>query len=183
MLTIDTLFELDKISTFKYLIVFLTGTFLAIFSVILSPPTSKWLKFIGLIGLGALVAGFILTPFYMGDWMGINNENNGRKPMLLYVFLSGIMLFSALYDKGIFKRILETKLLRFTGIISFSLYLFHMPVIQFINNTPALPDFLKIYFFFGITFLFSIITYLLIERPLSLVVIKRQSASKASSDK
>ncbi len=176
-LAADLVFHLNKISTIKYLPVFLTGTWLAIYNILIQPRASMsgWRKRIGILGITALIFCLIMTPNYMGDWLGISNSNNGRKLMLIYAFLCGTMLFLALYDQGLFKRFLENKFLRITGVISFSVYLFHMPVIKFINNEVIKkPDFLKIYFFFGTTFILSIITYLLIERPLSRIVFSKR---------
>jgi peptidoglycan/LPS O-acetylase OafA/YrhL len=176
MLAIDVLFHLDKISTFKYLIVFLTGTFIALFTIIKTGQASiagKG-KAIGIFGFIALTLCFVLNPNYVGDWMGIDTSNNGRKVLVLYALLCGIMLFSALYGKGFFIRLLEFKFLRFIGVISFSMYLFHMPVIYFMRqDILAIPAPLKIYFFFSVTILLSTITFLTIERPLSQVRITR----------
>jgi len=180
----DMVFHFHKISTMKYLIIFLTGTFLAIYTIRVTPliSTSRWAKGIGIMGFVALLCCMVMNPNFMGDWVGISTSNNGRKVMMIYAFLCGIMLFSAHYDKGLFKRFLENKFLRFVGVISFSVYLFHMPVIFFIRDEMIkIPDFLKIYFFFGATIFLSIITYLLIERPLSLIRISKRPDSTMNS--
>ncbi len=172
----DTIFELNKISTLKYLLVFLTGTFLAIYNILVQPAGSDtgWMKRAGIFGMMALIFCLVMNPNYMGDWMGISNSNNGRKLMIIYALLCGVMLFAALYDQGLFRRFLENKFLRFIGVISFSVYLFHMPVIYVMNqNFMFIPDPLKIYFFFGITICLSVISYLLIERPLSMIRIRK----------
>lgn len=172
----DLYFHFNRISTFKYLPVFLTGTFLAIFS--LQAPTisfiSKWNKTIGMAGLAALLFCIIMNPNYMGNWMGMDTSNNGRKVMILYAVLCFVMLFAALYTEGMYKRLLETRFLRFIGVISFSMYLFHMPVIYFIKSDILnIPDGLKIYFFFGATIIVSTLTFLVIERPMSLIRISK----------
>jgi peptidoglycan/LPS O-acetylase OafA/YrhL len=168
---INFYFQLNKISTFKYLPVFLTGTFLAIYHLKFSIPLR--FKKLGIIlsvaGFLALLVCILMNPNYVeGNWLGIDTSNNGRKIMIIYALLCGIMLFVSLYTTGLFKRFLETRFLRFIGVISFSIYLFHLPVIYLINHRIIdIPEGLKIYFFFGMTLFISTITYLIIERPMS----------------
>jgi peptidoglycan/LPS O-acetylase OafA/YrhL len=178
-LAADLYFHFNRISTLKYLPVFLTGTFLAIYSLRSQTMSfiSKWNKGIGMVGLAALLFCLIMNPNYMGDWMGMDTSNNGRKVMILYAVLCFVMLFAALYTEGIYKRLLETRFLRFIGVISFSMYLFHMPVIYFIKSDILyIPEGLKIYFFFGATIIISTVTFLLIERPMSLIRISKAPA-------
>ncbi len=179
-LVLDTLLDFHKISTLKYLIVFLTGTFLAINHILVDFPAliRRWGKLLGAFGFVALILCLIMNPNYMGDWFGISNSNNGRKVMIIYAVLCGVMLFAALYDKGLFRSFLENKILRFIGVISFSIYLFHMPVIFFLREELIyIPDALKIYFFLGVTLILSIITYSLIERPLTRIRISKRPDS------
>lgn len=173
----DKVLDFHKISTIKYLIVFLAGTFIAIYNILVRPPSwiTRWSRAIGIFGFVALFFCLIMNPNYMGDWFGISNSNNGRKIMVIYSLLCGIMLFAALYDTGFFKRFLEIKVLRYIGVISFSIYLFHMPVIFFMRaGILQIPYWLSIWFFLGATILLSTITYLLIERPLSRIRISKR---------
>ncbi len=177
-LGLDYFIQFNKINTLKFLTVFLTGTFLAIYSLRLPPSSfiSKWNKTIGMAGLFALLFCIIMNPNYLGDWMGIDTSNNGRKVMILYAVFCFIMLFAALFTDGIFKRLLETTFLRFIGVISFSMYLFHMPVIYFLERDILhIPEGLKIYFFLGATIIISTITFLCIERPMSSIRISKPS--------
>ena len=174
----DMLLHFSKISTLKYLLVFLTGTTFAIYHLLVTPPewVLKWKKGIAISGFIALIFCLFLNPNYLGDWSGIFDGNSGRKVMIFYSALCGIMLFSALYDKGAFKRFLESSWLRFIGVISFSIYLIHMMVIHLMTGfNLGIPDALKIYFFFGATILVSTISFLLIERPLSRIRISKRS--------
>ncbi|MBK9982740.1 MAG: acyltransferase [Saprospiraceae bacterium] len=176
-LAADFYFHFNKINTIKFLPVFLAGTYLAIYDVKIksTPFIEKWSSIIGITGCVALFNCLLVNPNYVGNWLGVDNSNNGRKILILYVLLCVIMLFAALRQKGIFRRFLEMKFLRFTGIISFSVYLFHMPVIYFMNvGLINIPAGLQIYFFFGVTFLLSTITFLLIERPVSRIRISRE---------
>lgn len=172
----DLYFHFNRISTFKYLPVFLTGTFLAIYSLQSQTMSfiSKWRKVIGLMALIALVFCIVMNPNYMGNWMGMDTSNNGRKVMIMYAALCFLLLFAGLYSEGIYKRLLETRFLRFIGVISFSMYLFHMPVIYFLKSEILnIPEGLKIYFFFGATIIISTVTFLLIERPMASIRISK----------
>jgi peptidoglycan/LPS O-acetylase OafA/YrhL len=64
------------------------------------------------------------------------------------------------------KRLLEFKPLRYIGLISFSLYLFHYPILNIVKHMH-LYKWVNIYVFLGLAIAFSSITYFLIERPLS----------------
>ncbi|MEP6795674.1 MAG: acyltransferase [Saprospiraceae bacterium] len=175
-LGLDYFIHFNKINTIKFLTVFLAGTYLAIFDLKIneSPFISKWGNMFGIAGFIALFNCLLMNPNYVGDWLGVDNSNNGRKILILYVILCGIMLFAALHSRGIFRKFLEMKFLRFIGIISFSLYLFHMPVIYFMNmGWIKIPWLLQIYFFFGMTIFLSTISFLLIERPVSLIRISK----------
>lgn len=169
-LALDYYFHFNRISTLKYITIFLVGTFLAVYNLKFSDSffPSKWHKWISLAGISALLFCFVMNPNYLGNWLGIDTSNNGRKVMMLYALLCGILLFAALYSKGAFKKLLEIRFLRFTGAISYSLYLLHMPVIYLMESGIIyIPESLKIYFFMGATFLVSTLTFLFIERPMS----------------
>lgn len=177
-LAADFYFHFNKINTVKFLTVFLAGTYLAIYDVKIktTPFIEKWSGIIGIAGCMALFNCLLMNPNYVGNWLGVDNSNNGRKILILYVILCAVMLFAALRQKGIFRGFLEMKFLRFTGIISFSVYLFHMPVIYFMNmGLIKIPVGLQIYFFFGVTFFLSMISFLLIERPVSMIRIARKT--------
>jgi peptidoglycan/LPS O-acetylase OafA/YrhL len=70
------------------------------------------------------------------------------------------------------KRILEFKPLRYIGLISFSLYLFHYPILSIVKHMH-LNYWINIYVFLGLSIGFSTITYFAIERPLSKIKINR----------
>lgn len=66
------------------------------------------------------------------------------------------------------KYILEFKPLRYIGLISFSMYLFHFPLLKIVKNMD-LNYWVNIYVFLGLSIAFSTLTYFTIERPLSKV--------------
>ncbi len=179
----DWLFGFHKLSLFKYLIVFLTGTFIAVFHLLRQPEKLPpgLAKYIGLAGFIALFLCLFLNENYVGQWMVNSLSHHGRKSMLIYVALCGILLLAALYDKGYFRKFLENKILRFTGVISYSIYLFHLPILLLMEEKIIqVPPYLGIYVFLGSTISLSLITYFLIERPLALIPIPKSSPSSTN---
>jgi peptidoglycan/LPS O-acetylase OafA/YrhL len=89
------------------------------------------------------------------------------------------MLSAALYDKRYFRQFLEIKFLRFIGVISYSLYLFHLPVLYVLQEKfIVIPPPLEMYFFLGITIVLAMSTYLLVERPLSFIQYRKRSSAE-----
>ncbi|MEO5906750.1 MAG: acyltransferase [Saprospiraceae bacterium] len=174
---------LPKISTFRHIIIFLTGTAIAIYEITQRYP--DWMnrigKFIGVLSFLALGIFLCMNLIMQQEWFGITT-NNGRKGLIIYSILSGIALFGAIYDTGLYKRFLELKILRYIGVISFSIYLFHMPVIFLLTSDMfSIPHALRVYFFFGGTFLMSTVTYLLIERPIARKWVMKRNYTPANS--
>ena len=169
-LAYDVAIGFHKLNTLKYLIVFLMGTYVAIYTYFSKFPTLHR-SLVGFLGFAALFLCLLTNPSYADGISGISVVNNGRQIMVVYSLLCLMMLSAALYEPNAFRNFLQMKWLRFVGIISFSVYLFHMPVIQLIKKEfIIIPDALKIYVFIVMTILISTITYLCIERPLSKVM-------------
>lgn len=179
---LGSLIHLPKISTLRHLMIFLTGTFIAIFDVVKGKP--GWMNVIGkMTGIICVVVLSILLFMnlnIMHDWLGITT-NAGRKGLIIYSSLAAVLLMAALWDKSFFRKFLEWKVFRFTGIISFSLYLLHMPVIFLMTSGWwDVPEKLRVFVYFAATFLVSTITFLLIEKPVSRIRIntsKKQTIS------
>lgn len=67
--------------------------------------------------------------------------------------------------KGILRRMLSLKPLRFIGIISFSIYLLHYYLIELAKNMGIQNQGMGFIIIVSITFIFSSISYIVIERP------------------
>jgi peptidoglycan/LPS O-acetylase OafA/YrhL len=177
-MVIDYFYPFNKISVLKHIGFFLTGTGIAIFYIQQRNLVIKEqvLRIITWAALLAIFLGLFMTPHIVDDVWSMPVMNNGRKTKILFAFLCGLMLFAALYGKGLYSKIMTLPVLRFIGIISFSLYLLHMPVIYFIEHfLTGIPAFLQIYVFFGLVIAVSSTSYLLIERPLSRIRIPKRS--------
>ncbi|MEO1515368.1 MAG: acyltransferase [Bacteroidota bacterium] len=175
-------FELPSVSTFRYLPVFLVGTAVAIYELLAKKGSGQLsLPFVNWAGLLALGAILLTIPTCFAFVFGV--EVNFHHPVfyLPYALLWALVLLSAKYGNGLLRRLLEVKILRFFGAISFSMYLFHILFLKLVQQSNV-PDHLQLYVFVLCTVLFSSASYLLIERPLSTVRLHSlERGAKASS--
>lgn len=167
---IEKIFKLPLVSTFRYLPIFMVGTVISVYEPLLGKErlSKVDLKIYNRIGVIALTAVLVTVPYYFVNIFGFKVNFHTSTYYLPYALLWGAVLISAKYGQGLVKRLLELKFLRFIGTISFSMYLFHILFIRIVKVSDV-PPFLKIYVFFFLTIVFSSVTYLLIERPLSKV--------------
>ena len=87
---------------------------------------------------------------------------------------------SAKYGKNFVGRIFEFPFFRFLGTISFSVYLLHIPILESLNRVSSIDNKLKIYIFFAVTILVASFSFLLVERPLSKIRLKRKTNTNNS---
>jgi peptidoglycan/LPS O-acetylase OafA/YrhL len=166
---------ISYLSIVRYLPIFLTGTAIAIFEVKRPDEFSrkinnKEFKYAGILALALIL---LSIPYYFKFITGQTIDNRLAYYYLPYAILFGIILYSAKRNTGIIRNILEVKILRFLGIISFSLYIFHMLILRIITKLNT-PESYKIYIFFILAIIISSISYIFIEKPLSKIkIIKR----------
>ncbi len=169
-ITIEQKWGLNQISTFKFFPVFLIGTFFSIHEVFSKnePSNTRLLPvLIDLLGVLSGIAIIFSMPYYFLLLSATPVDFQKPTFYLPYALLWGGILFSVRNGVGYIKRFFETPFLRIVGTISFSMYLFHMPVLKLITANNHIPEPLKIYLFFFISFFVSVLSYLAIERPLS----------------
>lgn len=170
---VEFIFHLPLISTFRFLPVFLVGTFLSVsdlwndkFTPYISRPVL--LDVLAMLALTLILCSF---PFYFEKLFGRSINSQSSALYLPYALLWGLVLLSAKNGYGIIRYILEFKPLRFIGSISFSMYLFHMLFLTLVPRLGISPQ-LQIYLFFALTLIFSSLSYLMVERPLSMIRLK-----------
>jgi peptidoglycan/LPS O-acetylase OafA/YrhL len=167
---IELIFELPTIVTLRFFPIFLAGTFIAILEVL---KGKKFLQnispyLIDSSGIIAFILVILSVPFYTQRVFGTSVDFDDSVYYLPYGILWGSILVAAKYGKGIMKRFFELRFLRFIGTISFSMYLFHIPVLKLlIRSDLGIPDNLKVYIFFICAIIVSMLSFLFIERPLS----------------
>lgn len=147
--------------TFSFYMLFSRGwELLAGFLLTLSLPyiknTNKFvIELLSILGIGLI----IFSVYYL--------DTNILFPgyyAMLPVFGSMLIIFSGSFDKQTFiKRVLSNKYIVFIGLISYSLYLWHWPVVVYLRMAYSnlyLNEVILI-----ISFLLSVISYFFIEQP------------------
>ncbi|MCR9289857.1 MAG: acyltransferase [Bacteroidetes bacterium] len=181
-LTLSKSFVTDsRVSTFRYFPIFLVGTIISIYELLIKQKHNleKYKQKIEIAGGISLAIILITIPYYFQLIFDKTIPSQNAKFYVFFAVLWGLILITAKYGTGIIKRILEFKLLRFLGIISFSLYLFHQLILKLIiSNYIVLPENIKIYIFFIFSIILSTITYLIIEKPLSKIKIYKQEITE-----
>lgn len=163
---IQAFIPLSSPSTIRYLPVFLVGTFISIFEILFKKKIRKGSLLIDVSGLLAFLVIIITIPYLFHKIFDFEIDILSAYYYVHYSALWGIILLASKYGGGVVRKFLEFKLLRFIGVISFSLYLFHMLFID-LSIEINFPQSLRLYFVIISTFLFSCITYLFIERPMT----------------
>ena len=168
-------FDPPTYSTLRYLPIFIIGTYISIYELLLhqknrNPIRSGKINLLAFLGFTFL---FISIPFYFEQFFGFNPDFHSPIFYVPYAASWGVLLLASKYGRGFTKKVTELKFLRFIGSISFSMYLFHMLFLYLVIRTD-IPQGLKIYIFFLLTILASSISYLFIERPLSKISISQK---------
>lgn len=149
-----------------YLPIFLMGAIIAVHEV-LAPPREQRAGLA--VDMAALVATAIILatiPAVSTALFGFRFRLNSAEMRLLAAACWATLLFAAVRGSPIVRAVLERPALRFLGLISFSAYLFHYPIISFVEGLP-IPTGMKFPLFMLLTLGFSYLTYRCIEKPLA----------------
>ena len=83
----------------------------------------------------------------------------------LHGWLWAIFLVCHLHGQGFISKALSYSPLRFVGIVSFGIYLWHIAILGYLNAHLQMPSIVKFLAIFVVTLAVSTVTYLMIERP------------------
>jgi len=120
----------------------------------LSPNISNLFSLIGVFLIGAS----FLYVSKQSDIPGIDNI-----PLIIGTLL---LIIAGKNTKNISRRILSNKIIVFIGLVSYSAYLWHWPLIAFTKYATIEIDIYTGSAIFILTFLLAILTYYLVENPL-----------------
>jgi len=163
-------FDLYRISLLRYLAIFLVGTFAAF---VISFSEINWfgkILFLLTRKLTVLVSALFIIlsiPSVFNYFFHFEINIKSGIFYIPYAIAWGNILLYIVQVPSLLRRFFEWKLLRFLGIISYSLYLLHNPILLFFITQKASLGGFTFYIFIGVSCLLSTISYLLIERPLS----------------
>ncbi|MBU9819908.1 acyltransferase, partial [Rahnella sp. BCC 1045] len=112
------------------------------------------------------VAGILSLAVLL--WIAVHPDIMGFYPnlyALLVVCSSAIIMFAGSYGKGITSRILGLPPIAFTGRISYSLYLWHWPILAITRYLGYDLTGTTLFLCLFLTVLISLISYYLVEQP------------------
>ena len=165
-----------------YLPIFFIGSFLAVLHhlLTLSPMAhSTWLKnTIEGIGFGALTILIVTIPSVTSVFVdgGVPTDYFHRQ-FIVYGLLWSAVLFAGVSGRGWLKWCFEVRFLRYIGFISFSVYLLHAPIIDFVALLE-LPRLINPWIMLALTVAFSHLSWMLIEKPFSRIRLLRSGLSR-----
>ncbi len=160
------------ISLIPYLPTFLIGAGAALVNAKMAElPQIDNDKFKWLCDALAIIA--IVTIFWMIWFVKDDRAEGANLPFELFRFnipvvygiVWAIFLVCHLWGKGLVKSILNYPLLRFIGTIGFGFYLWHIPVLGYLDAHLVLPSALKFMVIFVVTTGVASVTYFSIEKP------------------
>jgi peptidoglycan/LPS O-acetylase OafA/YrhL len=173
-------YKYDEITLIRYLPVFLAGTLISIYEVSLEKKKnlkvfkSKLFEYAGLF-CGLLI--IVSIPSLYSRLFLAEGQKYALSDSIFYfpyAMVWSVILLAAKYgSKHILKNFFEITAIRFLGIVSFSMYLFHLLVLK-IAELPKLhlPVYVQFYLFIVLVSITSFLSYVLIERQLQKVRIR-----------
>ena len=123
----------------------------------LAPNRTKLDNILALLGLG-----FIIAPLLLLDYNSIFPGINALYP----VVGSALIIYSGHRGESFLVSILSNSIVRYIGLISFSLYLWHWPIIAFAKNSVVGEFSFELQMFILLlTFALSALSYWFVEKP------------------
>ena len=169
----------SKVATFPFLPIFLMGTIISLIEVFtntfekMTNEDKRKLDIIGIIAI--LIFIFTIRSVYEVV-MNTGKYSLSQKSFFVpFSILWGTILIATKYSNGILKAIFSFKPLRYIGVISFSLYLFHWPVLKFTALSGYFSPAIQIYIYLLLSILVSTITFILIEKPFSKLKLRNKA--------
>jgi len=153
-----------------YLVIFLFGVLAAHVHRQTAHWRARWPKSARLAAECLAVATFaviaLLTPSVYGKLVGRTVPlDYFHTSLTLFGALWALFMLAYLSGTGLIARLLSLRPLRFVGIISFGLYLWHPPVIKIIADHWSLPTPPGAFLALALTTALATLTYLVVERP------------------
>ncbi len=172
--------EIGEVALWPYLPIFLAGSLTALMHSRLARAEGVKSIYVKILfeGMSALIflVIFILIPhfwsLFAGKYYGAFNPSTD---FLQIGFLWSCFIFFYLNGIGFIRKILESRLLRFTGIVSFSAYLWHMPIIYFIrDNGPPHASLVALLILASILVVAAIL-HIAIEKPFMKIALHKHT--------
>jgi len=170
-------YKYDEITLVRYLPVFLTGTLISIYEVLLEKKKNLKVFKSNRFEYAGLFCSLLIIISIPSLYSRLFLAGGQKYPLsdsifyLPYAIAWSVILLAAKYgSKHVLKSFFEIAAIRFLGIVSFSMYLFHLLVLK-IAELPKLhlSVYLQFYLFIGLISVLSFLSYVLIEKQLQRV--------------
>ena len=160
----------NEVALWPYLPIFLMGSLTALLHSELAKIGGLKSTYLKILFEGISVIAFLFIvilfphfwPLFAGKYARFFNP---ARDFLLIGLLWSLFIFFYLNGAGIVRKILESSLLRFTGIVSFSAYLWHVPIIRFMKANVTTHTLAAISLAITTTLIAAALSHILIERP------------------
>ena len=162
--------EINLVSLRPYISIFIMGSYTAyifwLFRQRFIQFTIKEKWAFELIAAAIVVVLFSLTPSVLSEIIGQSLPiNYWHEHLTLFSVLWCLFIFSYMNGTGYIASLLSKDWLRAIGIISFGLYLWHPPVIEYVRQNYHTHPSIQACLVLLITFAISYLTYVFVERP------------------
>jgi peptidoglycan/LPS O-acetylase OafA/YrhL len=118
------------------------------------------------LALACLLGVVSLVPSFWNALPGRGvNASHFHQAFLLFGFLWSVFVVAYLNGSGVFRWLLAARPLRYIGVVSFSVYLWHLAILVLVGNHLRADPALVARAVIALALLSSGISYLLIERP------------------
>ena len=156
----------NDIHLWHYLPVFLCGVYAARIDVGLRAGQNRRIWPWALAGAVALGV-FVATVPQVWAWLTgtVPRPDLGHRWFLFFGLLWSVLLLAVLHGPNWLRRIFVHPVLRLVGIISFSAYLWHMPVLDYVRAHAGMQGALAGWIAFAIALAISALSWWWLERP------------------
>ena len=156
----------NDIHLWHYLPVFLCGVYAARIDVALAAGQHRRSWPWGLAGVLALLA-FIATLPVVWAWLtgGAARPDLGHRWFLFFGLLWSVLLLAVLHGPGGLRRPFAHPAMRLVGVVSFSAYLWHMPVLDYVRAFAGVQSSLAGWIAFAAALAVAALSWWWLERP------------------
>ena len=157
----------EEYTYLKFFAIFLAGSYFAVinerYQVSGKKIPKRLLQIVGLISFAIML---IAMPVTYKMFFGTGHNWIRVQYFPYWGLLFGAFIFICINEQDVITRIFSHKSIRYIGIISFSMYLWHWFTLHWVVESPF-HRIINMILFYSSTILISTITYLIIEKPLS----------------
>jgi peptidoglycan/LPS O-acetylase OafA/YrhL len=139
--------------------------------------SQKTLSILGFLGLGTML---LLMPNAYNLITNLEHRLIRGQNFTFRGFLFGLFIFVVINEKGVLNRVFSHRSIRLIGIVSFSLYIWHIFVLRWAINLNASTS-IKILGYYLVSLLIAVVSFLVFEKPFFKMRVNRTKKQPASA--